>query len=268
MDPSIPERSRLRMGTALILCRLDESVQRDISARMPQGDGVSTRRQVDWIKAELAKGDIKLQKRRLSAGTMRRVLLYFAENFEKRVAEISGFEEFDRIFDNATLAQAQDLVGRVTDAQNELEDLMKRIRGLLAQKEAAKNDTKTKAAAFVQRQVQLKELPKPKEAPAVRPQAPAPPRQPPAVALMPRRASPPVFHASKAAPEAPKAVRRVERTFNVYDDVVGRIVSKLVTRERYVELWDARKLGFQHESKPKPEFMPTRKGALGDEWNN
>lgn len=59
-----------------------------------------------------------------------------------------------------------------------------------------------------------------------------------------------------------------ERVVIVYDDSVLHDVWKGLTRLKYVEAWDKRKLGFQQKGSPKPDFLPSREEALDPnfEW--
>lgn len=258
MSPEIKEYLRLARGVGVFLSHLSFQVQDDFAERMPKGERVTATQQIRWLQEEVKKAGIELPIRKFQPATLRRLLCSYATQVERRAGEILKFEELNNLFSNATLEQAQEVVGRVKDAQNELEDLVKRIEDLLAIKEGS---TKKPAPAPA---IEVKKLPKPKEDPAPLPKRPVPKPLP---AKVPR-ASAPVFHASKAAPAAPKQMNRRERTFTFYDDTVGRLVTQPVTPQKYVQLWDAGKLGFQQKSQRKPEFMPTREGALGSEWNN
>lgn len=289
MSPAIPERSRLRMGTAVLLSRLAEDVQRDLSARMPKGEGVSTRRQVDWIKGELSRSEIQLETRALSPKTIRRVLRFFVQTSEKRVKEIRAFPELDNLFENSTPQQVLDLLGTVKDAQAEFNELVEKIEELsipLTQKAAtpapalakspapaaavtppaaakSKPDFSGSAAAFAQKRDQGAFKP-----PAQKPAAAAP-KSAPAPAPAPRPAPvAPVYRPPPqptAPPRAPlKSVHRPEKTVTYYSEAVTRKVTDKVTQEKYLELWDKKLLGFQVDNKERPEWMPTREAAVED----
>jgi hypothetical protein len=46
----------------------------------------------------------------------------------------------------------------------------------------------------------------------------------------------------------------------------GRMVTDKVSKLKYLMLWDTKQLKFQIEGKERPEWMPTREGAVED-WD-
>ncbi len=289
MSPTIPERSRLRMGTALLLSRLAEDVQRDLGTRMPKGEGVSTRRQVDWIKGELSRSEIQLATRTMKPATMRRVIRAFVKAMEKRVTEIREFPDFETLFDNSTPQQVLDLLGDVKDAQVELGELVEKIEQLSVPPTAASRQQPAAARPAAPQAPALKPQP-PAPAPApqakpdfkgaaasfvekrqAKPAAPAQsPTQEPPHAPRPVPAFSPATPRSVPAqkPERPVLVRRSgpEKTVTYYDDRAARKVTDKVTREKYLELWDKGYLGFQWDKKDRPSWMPTLEAAAED-WD-
>lgn len=291
MDPSIDERSRLRMGTAVTLSRLSEEVQRDLVERMPKGEGVSIRRQVDWIKAEIARQDLGLEKRRMQPATMRRVILNFFERLESRTRELNGLEEFGRLLDNTKEEQRNDFLGRIKDAQAELSELVEKIENchrahgdgvvevdapqqpsvvqpaqvVSALSRPVISDTKGSAEAFLARRAELaaKNAPKPSPTlvakPSVRVSSNPVAQESPA-----SRRSTTYAESGKARPwvdpPTPPPARKggAERAFTYFDDNLGRMVTDKVNRSKYVQLWDKGLLRFQKEGQQKPDWMPER----------
>lgn len=274
MEPWVPERSRLGLGSAVLLSRLSQEAQQDLVSRMPKGEGISNRRQAEWIKTEIQRTGIESRSRRMKPATIRRRVAYFGEMVNSRAKEILGFEEFDRILDNTTPAQryalrqvvqtAHDNLGRILQAVGGSVDLAGATQAMhttpspASQKPAASQpDIKKQAASFAAHRSQQQKVP------PTEPQAPQG-RTVRVVAPSPRTASAPQARVQppKKAYVFKQTKRTVERAVNYYDDSVNRIVTNNVDCARYRKLWDQGLLEFQVKNKPKPEHLPER----DEEW--
>ncbi len=289
MHPSIDVRSRLRMGSAIIFSRLKEDAQREFVDRMPKGKGVTTRRQVDWLKAEIAKGGVQISTRQMKPGKLRQAVVFFMGQLSRRAGEIARLPEFDRLFDNLEPDEAFNLLGDVKDAQAELSELVARIE------ELSKPFDPPKAASTVERQNA-----------ASKPATPQPAAKTPSAAAeaFAHKHNKSGTKATTPAVSPEPIVKRVHEHgkqllgmqagnraagTNQHDPVPsppkrslptsgkmggektitymgenGRKVTDKVNQAKYLELWDKGLLGFQVDNKDRPAWMPTREGAVED----
>lgn len=244
MEPSIPERSRLRMAPALILSRLEKEVQADYANRMPKGDGVSIRRQVDWIKAEITRTGAKTRTRELTPGTVRRSIEYLSEMTSKRLNEIFTHKAFEKIFDKATPAHREILLGSVKKMLGKVESLVEKIEAQLPEV-----TTSAKPKPVMAKNVHLLK-------PSLKP--------PPVARAVPSNSF--GNKVRKVAP-APSVIGGTGKEKTVtYMGPNGRMVTDKVSQKKYLELWDKKELGFQIQNKERPAWMPTREGAVED-WD-
>ncbi len=86
--------------------------------------------QVAWLRSEFKKLGIENTTRKRSPSGHRKLALRFVMYAEYRIDWLLGTEGIDRLFENATLKQTDELVNKTTVSLSKLQELIKKIRQL------------------------------------------------------------------------------------------------------------------------------------------
>lgn len=279
MDPKIPEYERLKRGVGVFLARFN-FVQQDIFVEgMPKGRATGTQ-QIRWMRDQLKGTENEPPRPKFKPGTIRQITKYFADQIERRTGELLAIETLDKIFENASSDQVNELMGKLQDARAEFGDFVDRVAALSTKANVSKllpapkpvapvpapkpppQDTKAAAAAFAQKRQEVKppapaarEVHTPEQRPAPRPASHYAPPRPYNGGMASKRAPAPSVI---GGPGKEKAV--------TFMGPNGRLVTDKVSQRKYLELWDSKQLGFQIKGTERPEWMPTKEGAKED-WD-
>ncbi len=192
-------------------------------------------------------------------------------------------EEFKRVFETSSRKQVEIILADLEEVRGALNGVITKLIRIRDAKSATSKEVPaimTKSEPIQPATSSGSNASSPVSEQSRRPNAPKPSARPEPSTRQPspgslsspgrpiRYNSSPYRNQETRTPLAPKVPRAPsiasggkERVVVVYDDSVLHLVRKGLTREQYIEAWKKKKLGFQVEGSPKPDFIPSLEQA-------
>lgn len=131
LEPNRPEKQRLGFQAAQVLARTTHDEQRALIRDIPFGHRAGAR-QASWLEERLRLMGVQAKERLRAPRKVRESLERFVANAIIESRKFVAREDFERLFENASQRQADELLRKAEDSVASLEALIVRIRELKA----------------------------------------------------------------------------------------------------------------------------------------